>query len=62
MNVTIEKGQRVRLVHTSDPYTDLTRGCLGTVGRVDALGTVHINWDSGSRLGLVPGVDEWVIL
>lgn len=62
MNVTIEKGQRVRLVHTSDPYTNLTRGALGTVRRVDALGTVHINWDSGSRLGLVPGVDEWVIL
>lgn len=62
MNVTIEKGQRVRLVHTSDPYTNLIRGALGTVRRVDALGTVHINWDSGSRLGLVPGVDEWVIL
>jgi len=65
MNITIDKGDRVRLVHTSDPYTDLVRGDEGVVRRVEeALGsvTVHVKWDSGSRLGLVPGLDEFVIL
>ncbi|SVB19785.1 uncharacterized protein METZ01_LOCUS172639 [marine metagenome] len=62
MNVTIEKGDRIRLVYTADPYTDLVRGCEGVVRRIDAVGTVHVKWDSGSRLGLVPGLDEFVIL
>lgn len=65
MNVTIEKGDRVRLVHTSDPYTDLVRGDEGVVRRVqEVFGsiTVHVKWDKGNRLGLVPGLDEFVIL
>ena len=53
--VTINKGDRVRLIRTSDAYTSLLSGAQGTVRRIDALGTVHVNWDSGSRLGLVPG-------
>jgi hypothetical protein len=32
------------------------------VRRIDDAGTVHVNWDCGSRLGLVPGEDSWVIL
>lgn len=53
------KGLRVRLVHTSDPFTRLKPGDIGTVSFIDALGTVHVNWDSGSTLGLVPGEDVW---
>ena len=64
MNVTIDiqKGDRVRLVRTGDPYTTLICGDLGTVRRIDSLGTIHVDWDSGSKLGLVPGEDSWVIL
>lgn len=53
------KGARVRLVSCSDPYTRLQPGAEGTVSLVDDLGTVHVNWDDGSRLGLVPGEDRW---
>jgi hypothetical protein len=60
--VTINKGDRVRLIRTSDAYTSLLSGAQGTVRRIDDAGTVHINWDCGSRLGLVPGEDSWVIL
>jgi len=60
--VTINKGDRVRLISTTDRYTELLHGDLGTVRRIDALGTVHVTWDSGSNLGLVPGEDSWVIL
>ena len=64
MNVTIDiqKGDRVRLVRTGDPYTALICGDLGTVRRIDSFGTIHVDWDSGSKLGLVPGEDSWVIL
>jgi hypothetical protein len=52
-------GDRVELVATSDPYTKLRPGTQGTVAFIDALGTLHVNWDDGSRLGLVPGEDHW---
>jgi len=46
-------GKRVRLIHCADPYTKLTSGEEGTVTFVDSWGTVHVDWDSGSGLGLV---------
>jgi hypothetical protein len=36
-----------------DPYSDLQEGTEGTVLFVDSTGTVHVKWDSGSRLGMV---------
>jgi hypothetical protein len=45
-------GKRVRLVRCNDPYTTLSPGTEGTVRLVDDLGTVHVEWDNGSRLGL----------
>ena len=50
-------GTRVELVHMDDPYTKLTVGDKGTVNHVDNMGTIHINWDCGSSLGVVYGVD-----
>lgn len=53
------RGSRVRLVRSTDPYTRLAPGELGTVSLVDDVGTVHVHWDSGSNLGLVPDADVW---
>lgn len=46
-------GKRVRLIYCSDPYTLLKSGDEGTVTFVDDRGTVHVNWDNRSGLGLV---------
>ena len=51
-------GTRVMLIRMSDPYTDLRQGDRGTVTMVDDIGTVHVNWDRGSTLGIVFGEDE----
>ncbi|KAB1989833.1 DUF4314 domain-containing protein [Streptomyces triticiradicis] len=49
-----KKGDRVALVHTTDPYTDLTPGDEGTVCRYDAnLSQLSVNWDSGSKLSML---------
>lgn len=48
-----ERGARVRLVRCDDQWTRLQPGELGTVLDTDDLGTVHVVWDSGARLGLV---------
>ena len=51
-------GTRVMLIRMSDPYTNLRQGDLGTVTMVDDIGTIHVNWDRGSTLGVVFGEDE----
>lgn len=56
------KGQRVRLISTNDPYTKLRSGTEGTVTLVDSMGTVHVSWDDGSSLGLIPNEDRWEVL
>ena len=60
----VRVGDRIRLVRCTDEWTRLRPGALGTVRRVDDFGTatVHVNWDDGSRLGLVPDEDEWLVL
>ena len=50
-------GTRVALVSMNDPYTKLQAGDEGAVIAVDDIGTIHIQWDSGSTLGAVYGGD-----
>ena len=53
-------GTRVELIHMDDPYNHkLGPGCQGTVRWVDDMGTIHVDWDCGSSLGLVPGEDAF---
>lgn len=52
-------GTRVELIHMDDPYNKkLVPGCKGTVRWVDDWGTIHVNWDCGSGLGIVYGEDS----
>ena len=55
-------GKRIELIFTTDKYTTIKPGDRGTVDIVDDLGTIHINWDNGSQLGLIPGEDHYRIL
>ena len=51
-------GTRIELVRMNDPYnTKLQPGALGTVTIIDDTGTVHVNWDCGSSLGVCYGED-----
>ena len=52
------KGTRVELVQMDDPYSHLRPGDKGTVKFVDDTATIFVDWDSGSRLGVVYGVDR----
>ena len=53
------KGKRIELIYTSDPYTELKPGDRGNVDFVDDMGTIHVTWDNGSTLGLVPDEDQY---
>ena len=53
-------GTRVELIYMNDPYNHkLVPGCQGTVRWVDDMGTIHVSWDCGSSLGLIPIEDEF---
>ena len=56
------KGKRIELIVTTDPYTNLRPGDRGTVDFVDDMRTIHVSWDNGSQLGLVPGEDQYKLL
>ena len=51
-------GTRVALLHMSDPYSKLKPSDEGTVDAVDDIGTVFVNWDCGSGLGVAYGEDR----
>lgn len=51
-------GCRVELVRMDDPYSKLTPGEQGVVTTVDDTGTIFVNWDFGSGLGVIYGVDR----
>ncbi len=51
-------GTRVELVQVDDPYSRLKPGDRGTVHSVDDTATVFVDWDCGSGLGVVYGIDR----
>ena len=55
-------GTRIELIGLEDAYTKLKPGDTGTVDFVDDIGQIHIKWDTGSKLALIPGEDSFRIL
>ena len=51
------KGTRVELISMNDPFTKLKPGDRGTVSMVDSIGTIFVDWDCGSGLGVAYGED-----
>lgn len=44
-----------------DLLSTIPAGTEGIIERIDDIGTIHVNWENGSTLGLVVGVDEFEI-
>ena len=57
----VKQGDKVKCLHMDDPYAAVPSGTIGTVIAIDALGTIHVQWENGSSLGLIPGEDEWEV-
>ena len=53
---SFSRGCRVELLQMDDPQAPPI-GTLGTVIGVDDIGTIHVNWDNGSGLGVAYGED-----
>ena len=55
-------GTRIRLNSMEDPYAPVAPGTEGEVDFVDDIGTIHMKWDNGRALGIVPGEDSFSVL
>lgn len=51
-------GTRIELGSMEDSQA-VPRGTKGTVVLVDCMGTIHMKWDNGRTLGIIPGVDSF---
>ena len=48
----------MELIELNDPYRHFDTGLKGPVSCVDDPGTIHVDWDNGSHLGIVYGEDS----
>lgn len=53
------EGTRIELQFMNDPYAPVPPGTRGSVDFVDDLGQVHMKWDNGRTLALIPGEDSF---
>lgn len=54
-------GKRVRLIKMMDDHNPVEPGTEGDVGFISA-GTVHVKWDNGRHLALMPNIDKYEII
>ena len=55
-------GTRIELLSTMEDMQPVEKGTQGTVTKIDDLGTIHMKWDDGRGLGLIPGEDYFKVL
>lgn len=55
-------GTRIELISMEDPHVPIESGIKGTVSSIDAIGTLHMKWDNGRTLGVVPGEDKFKVI
>ena len=52
------KGTRLKLISMEDPH-GVPEGTVGVVDFIDDAGQIHMKWETGSCLALLPGVDQF---
>jgi hypothetical protein len=52
------QGTRIELIHMEDAQA-VPPGTKGTVEFVDDMGQIHMKWDNGRTLALIPGEDSF---
>ena len=53
------EGTRLVLNSMNDPYAPVPPGTRGTVDFVDDAGQIHMKWDNGRTLAIVPSEDDF---
>ena len=54
-------GIKVRLIHM-EGEPQMTEGLEGAIDYIDDAPQIHVNWENGSSLALIPEVDKFEII
>lgn len=55
------KGKRITLIRMGEDPNPIKAGEQGTIRGEDGMGHIHVDWDNGRGLALIPGVDMYKI-
>lgn len=56
-------GMRIRMEEMSpDEKNPVDEGLEGTIDKIDGIGTLHVKWDDGRYIGVIPNVDKYTLL
>jgi len=51
-------GDRIFLINMNDE-SSVNPGTEGTITSIDSIGQIHVDWDNGRKLALIPEIDEF---
>jgi hypothetical protein len=57
-----KEGMRIKMISMTDDPNPILMGTEGTIRLVDDMGVIHVKWDDGRVLGVIPGVDKYRLL
>jgi hypothetical protein len=60
MDTTL-KGKRIRLTEDMNDPQPIKAGEEGTIKFTDGIGQIHVSWDNGRSLAVIPNEDKFVI-
>lgn len=55
-------GKRIKMIKMANDPNPIEPGAMGTIKMVDGIGQLHVNWDNGRTLAVIPDKDEYVVV
>ena len=56
------KGTKIKCIKLEDSFNPIPSGTVGIVEYVDDANQIHMNWENGSSLALIPDLDEFEVI
>lgn len=55
-------GTKIQLISMRDEKYPVLPGTVGEVTHIDDMGSIHMKWENGSSLALIPEVDSFKVV
>lgn len=55
-------GTKIQLISMRDEKYPILSGTIGEVTHIDDLGSIHMKWQNGSSLAIIPEVDSFKVV
>lgn len=56
-----KEGMRIKMLSMVDDPNPIPKDTEGTIRLIDDAGIIHVIWDNGRNLGVIPGVDKYLL-